>query len=280
MKKSVLLIPWLVSIALLAGCGNDQYTVEKQYWHLKQQAKRVLKKGVASTPNELEKVVRLFDVFSGKYRGNSLSIEASFSIARFYIVNREYEKARAQLKKILIANSSSEPVCSEAVFLTGNAYELQGRWSEALGQYKKIMRDYPTTLKGLDVPVYIAQYYKVTGQPDKMAAAFKEAVLHYNSISQQYPGSPMAFITQKLAAQCYIAMKDWQAAVNTYQSIAQQYRGKVDLGDILMDMALIYSKELHDTAKAKDALTLLIKENPKGKFGKAAAGILKKIEKK
>lgn len=272
-------IIFVICISFIAGCANDQYSIEQQYWQAKKIAEKVFKNPLASPPNELEKAVTALTEFARKNSQNRLSIEAEFNIVRLYLTKEEYNKARAQLKKIMANNATSEPICSEAIFLLGNSYQLQDKWDQALEQYKKIIREYPVTLKGLDVPIYIAQYYRSKFQPDKMFAAFQEAIAHYNALSAQYPDKPLAFIADKLAAQCYVVIKDWQNAIITYNGIIDKYRGKVSLEDILMEVALIYKREFKNQSKAKEVLEILLKDYPKSKFTKAATALLKEIEK-
>jgi len=80
-----------------------------------------------------------------------------------------------QLNTIIGKHSESGGICAEATFLIGNSYQIQDKWGLALGQYKKVIQEYPITLRGIDIPIYIAQYYKAKYQPDKMMAAYQEA---------------------------------------------------------------------------------------------------------
>ena len=273
-------IIFICVFALLAGCGSDQYAIERQYWQVQKQAEKIFKNPHASPPKELERVVKLLSNFGQKHPQTNLAIEAEFTIARLYIVKEEYNKARTQLKTLLSKYTKSETVCSEAIFLIGNSYEIEDKWNLALEQYKKIMQEYPTTLRGLDIPIYIAQHYKIKYQPDKMVVAFQEAINHYKALANRYPNSSLSYRTDTLVAQCYIALKDWNNAIGTFNTILETYKGKVSMDGVLMEMALIYSRELKDKVKAKEVLERLIREYPKSRLIKAATTLLKELEKK
>lgn len=261
---------------MLAGCVDDQYSIEKQYWRIQKQAEMIFNNPDVSPDNELERVVGLFNKFCQKYPNNNLSIDAEFSIARLYIAKREYEKARAQIETVMNKYSKSEVICAEALFLAGKSYQIEDRWDSALQQYRKIMQEYPVTPRGLDIPIYLAQYYRFKYQPEKMIAAYEEAISHYRSLTDKYPGSPFDYNVRNLVSQCYVALKDWQGAIRSFNDIIERYNGKAKLDVILMDMALIYGKELKDEAKAKETLDRLIREYPKSRFIKTAKSLLSK----
>ncbi len=278
MKKIIFLI--LVT-ALISGCSNDQYAIERRYYRLSKQAGKIFANPHVSPPQELERVVKLLNSFAKKYPKSNLALDAEFNIARLYIVKEEYTKARAYLKQLLNQYSAqSKAVSSEIIFLMGNSFEIENKWGLALEQYKKIMQEYPLTIRGINVPIYIAQHYKIKYQPDKMIASYQEAIGHYKALAAQYPGSPLGFNTEALAAQCYIAMKEWGNAIDTFNNLIAAYKSKINLDAVMLDMALIYQRELKDNVKAKETLEKLIKDYPKSRLVKIANELLKKVGEK
>jgi len=275
MKKIVSLLVLGCLLLILNGCGQDQYLIEKDYWQVRKQAESIFRNPPGSPPNELERVINQLNKFIQKYPKNILALQAEFNIAGLYIVKQEYDKARQHLNS-MISKYNQPEIRSESVFLIGNSYQLQDRWEQALEQYKKIIAEYPLTIRGLDIPVYIAQYYKSKFQPDKMMNAFQEAIAHYSSLAEKYPGSPLAFKSYTLISSCYGAMKNWEEAVKALNTLVEKFKGKVDTDVVLMDIALIYKRELKDTAKAKEALEKLIKEYPKSRLVKTARTLLER----
>ena len=266
--------------AVLTGCANDEYAIERQYYQAQKQVGKIFKNPHASPPNELERVVNILSKFAEKHPQTNLAIDAEFNIARLYLVKEEYDLARTQLKTIVNKYSKSQAICAEAVFLMGNSYEIQDKWDLALEQYKKITQEYPITLRGLNTPVYISQHYKVKYQPDKMVAALQEAIGHYQALADKYPDSPVAYSVYNLIAQCYVELKDWQNVINSFNLIVDKYKDKIDVGGALIDTALIYNRELKDKVKAKEALERLIKDYPRSRLVTTAAVLLKELEKK
>ena len=265
-------------LLFLAGCGQDQYAIERQYYQAKKQAINVFKNPRSTPPNELKKIVNTFQNFALKYPKSNLAVDAQFSIASLYIATEEYEDARAQLNKMINMYPKFDEILATAVFLKGNSYEAQNNWNSALSQYKKLMQDHPLTQRGLSMPIYIAQHYKAKFQPDKMMEAYREAITHYDSLAGKHPGTPLALQLNTLSAQCYGELKDWQGAINTFNAILENYKGKVNMDGVLINMAMIYSRELKDNSKAKEALQKLINDYPKSKLVEPAKKLIKKLE--
>jgi TolA-binding protein len=267
----------LALVLLLCGCADDQYIIEKQYWKVKKQAESIFRNPDASPPNELDRVANLLRKFIQKYPKNILAIDAEFNIPSLYLVKKEYDKAREQLDSVISRYKVPE-IKSQAVFLMGNSYQLQDNWTKALEQYKKIILEYPLTKRGIEVPIYIAQYYKSKFQPDKMMTAFQEAISHYTALADKYPNSALALQSYTLISSCYGAMKNWQLAIQTLNTAIEKFKSKIKMDGLLMNIALIYKKELNDVAKAKETLQRLIKEYPDSKLVKTAQMFLEQVK--
>jgi TolA-binding protein len=267
-------------IFTLCGCGDDQYAIEKKYWQAQRQADRVFNNPNATPPKQLERVVGILKSFAKKYPKINLALDARFNIARLYMAKEQYLEARQELNKIITDYKKFNEIVAETIFLLGNSYELENKWGMALEQYQKIMQDYAATLRGMNIPVYIAEHYRIKYQPDKMVEAFRSAIAHYRSLAEKSLDTPLAYTADQLAAQCYVALKEWQGALNTYAGMLEKYKGKTDLSGVLMNMAFIYHNELKDEIKAKEMLERLSKEYPNSRLIKSAQALLEKKDKK
>jgi TolA-binding protein len=260
---------------VICGCSNDQYAVEKEYWQVKKLAESIFRNPAATPPNELERVVKQLESFIARNPKNILAVESEFAIAGLYGIKEEFDASRKQLKSIMKKYEGSARYCSEALFLIGNSYQAQNKWESALEQYKKVISDYPLTVRGLETPVFIAQYYKAKVQPNKMLSALEEAIDHYRALANKYPDSPLAYKAYTLISSCYSASKDWQNAIKTLNTITDKFQGKVRMDNILFDLILLNKKELKNATKAQEALDRLIKEYPDSRFIKPAKAFLK-----
>jgi TolA-binding protein len=277
MKKTIIAIACSL---LCLGCVNDQYAIERRYWWLSKSAEKIFNNPMVSPPKYFERVIADLRNFTSKNPAHNLAVDAEFTVARLFIVKGEYASAREEMKKIILAHKESDNVCAEALFLLGNSYQLQGKWNAALEEYKKIIREYPMSLKGLEVPIYIAQYYKVKLQAEKMYAAYREAIIHYNSLAQKYPDSPLAFMVGKLTGKCYTEIQEWERAADTYTVLVEKFKGKVKVDEIMKDIAMIYWRNLGNEEKTIQALKLLLAEYPQSTYAARAKILLKMLETK
>lgn len=274
-----LLLILLLSTLIINGCGKDQYSIEREYWYLQKRAKKILLNPDASPPRQLNKVVNALNNFIIKYPKSPLEVSAEFSIAGLYIVKKEFLLARGQLQRILVKHKNSDNICSEALFLIGNTYQSDDKWGQALLKYKEVITRYPLTLRGLDLPLYIGQYYKLKYQPDKMMEAYREATVHYDGISQSNQDTALGYRIVLLTVEAKLAAKDTQGAINTFNYVISNYKDAETRASALMNIALLYAKT-KDNSKAKETLQRLINNYPKSRLIKNARKFLGELEKK
>jgi len=282
MKKifSQKLILFLFAMMLFSGCANDQYAIEKEYWWLKKQANEIFKNPFSTPPRQVEVAVAKFNNFIRRHPTSPMALDAEFTIARIYQSKEQYAAAREQLNTVLNKHAKSDQICAETIFLIGNTYEAEDKWPLALEKYKAVIQKYPMTQRGFSIPMYIPAYYKSKFQPEKMVAAYQEAIDHYRNIAHRFTNSPIGYQAYNLVADCYIGMNDWPNAISTYNTMLFKYKGKLPLDTLQMTMAMIYSREMQDTANAKIKLQELLKEYPHSRFASQAKKFLKELEKK
>jgi tetratricopeptide (TPR) repeat protein len=269
----------LILCAFLAGCGQDEYAIEREYYHAQKDAAAVASNPEAVPPLELKRVVDTLGSFAVRYPGTNVALDAQFTVARLYVVVKQYAKGQEEFTRIGQAYAKSEQVNSEVLFLSGVAYEEQGDWNAALKQYNTLMKSYPRTPRGLEVPLHIALRYKSKLQPENMMDSLREAVTHYENLALQAPGTQLALQARMLAAQSYSGLEDWKDAVKTLEAIIKDFKDKIQTEKIQFQVVEIYAGPLKDPAAAKDILNKLIAANPKGPVYKAATQMLKQLEK-
>lgn len=290
MKKNYLAIFLSLVIIFLSACSdNDYYLIEKRYYRIKKEAGRIYDNPLGSPPKELERVVGLFRDFSKKSPNNNLSLDAEFQIANLYAVKEEYNKARSQLKAIINKYPKTQSITTEAIFLTGNTYQAQDNWNAALGEYKKIIQQYPISIKGLQMPIYIANYYQLRHEPEKMISAYQEAVRHYKSLTSDKNDPRLNYLLFRLLVRCHVELKEWENALADYHAMLAEFMDKIivtpagkirlSMDGVLIDMAFIYARELKQKDKAKEMLALLVKNYPRSIFRKSAERFLKELDK-
>lgn len=265
-------LPCLLIFA--CGCfGPDQYSLEKEYWRLGKLSERICSNPDAAPSTEVERVARLFADFSERHAGTPLASEAGFSIARLYMLKGSPEKARQQLEKV-IAGCDLPEIKAEAYFTIGLTYQDED-WEKAQACYSQVVKDYPVTKRGVGIPLYIAEYYRDHFMPEKMVAAYNEAIGHYGGLAQKYPGTQLALEVRLMTASCYCGLKEWRNAVKVLEELASDFRSRMEMDGVLMNIALLYKNDLRDMGGFREALGRLIREYPESPLANTARGLLK-----
>jgi TolA-binding protein len=235
-----------------------------------------MKNPVATPSNEIDRVVVLLNKFAAEHPKNMLAVRAEFSIGKVYLAKGMYDQARNQFKAMIKKYSESAAIVSEAIFFTGSAYQLQDNPDAAVAQYRQIISKYPLSPRGLQMPMYIAQYYASRHEPVKMQDAFKEAITHYESLAQKDTKSALSLRAYTLVAECYAGLKDWPQAIAALETIVTNFKDRAKVDGVLLNIAVIYQRELRDLPKAKEVLARLVKDYPDSRYAKAARELLKK----
>jgi TolA-binding protein len=273
--RKVLLVAVVLSF-VLSGCGSDQYMIERDYWKVNKQAQAVFKNPVATPPKKIEHVVAVLNKFIAGHPKNVLAVRADFTIAKVYLAKGMYERARSHLKTMAKKYAVSAAIVSETIFLTGSSYQLQNNPDAAIAQYRAIISKYPLSPRGLQMPIYIAQVYASRHEPVNMQQAYKDAIVHYESLAQKDMKSALALRAYMLVAECYGGMKDWPQSIAALEKIIANFKDRASMDGVLMNIAIVYYRELQDKEKGKAVLSRLVKDYPASRYAKAAQELLRK----
>lgn len=274
MKRVFLCI--LFTMILLPGCGQDQYAIERDYWRVNRQAQAVFKNPVATPMNEVDRVVNLLRKFASAHEKNVLAVRAEFTIGKVYLAKGMYDQARGQFEAVSKKYAQSAAVVSEAIFLTGSAYQMQDNADAAIAQFRKVIAKYPLSPRGLQMPKYIALYYASRHEPLKMQEAYKEAIAHYEGLAKKDMKSALALRAYTLIAECYGGLRDWNKSISALETIIENFKDKAPMDGVLLNIAVIYLRELQDKARFRETLARLLKDYPSSRYARAAQEMLKK----
>ncbi len=171
-------------------------------------------------------------------------------MAEFYISNKKYDKGLAVLNNIISAKDADKPTLVRAYFLKGNAYERQNQWDKALVEYAILRDKYTDTPVGLQIPVYIGNYYTGKGQEDRADKAFREAAAFYEKIRNEHKGKVMGYTASSLLRDVYIRLKEYERAGGVIDDILRDYKAEVAIIQQLPYVELVFEKSLKRPEKA------------------------------
>ncbi|MFT6355549.1 MAG: TolA-binding protein [Cryomorphaceae bacterium] len=215
-------------LLVLLGCSFDPiYEAEKAYW----EARKIDRTLHQDNPDGLEEenyeeIIAALKRVSDAAPFEPMAAQAQFQIAQIYLGLEKTEQAHEILKKTFFRfsksenknESSSKNIASQAAFWSGKLYEKKGEVEKAQEVYANLMDRYPLTTRGLQMPIYIVQYYKTRGNLPKMKEASARAHSHYKSLIDQYSGTTIEKTVQRYNLQVYALEEAWQDILNFWDS--------------------------------------------------------------
>lgn len=253
MKKTIyvlLAILVIVGIALTFLTRPGEYAAEKSLYQALRGANKIVQNPdvvppvmFAAAEGDLKNVVTKFP------KTNTAKV-AQMALAKFYVVTKKFDKAFEVLDTIIKVPDQNAMLSSEARFIKGNIYESRGQWSKALAEYI-VLRDSDTiTPIGLQMPLYIANYYRKNGDLAEATSAFNEAVAYYRPLSRKHAKTEIGYVASNFLSQSYVNLKKYEEAGLVIEDTIDTYPSMYTYRQQLPAMELIYAQALKDPRKA------------------------------
>jgi len=226
MKKSitvylVILVGVYVIFSVLGS--KSEYAVEKSLWAVQKQYQNIAKDPEAVPPKGYDDLIERYQKVIHQYPESDKVKMIHFVIGNIYALKKDYEAARRQYEKIKNLYAQDMESVAQAGVRTARTYEMQDNWPKAHEGYQRIVRDYPLTMTGLGVPIYVAAYYKDQNDYEQTLKAFDEAVQYYRKIAKDEDGKQPSFTAMRYLANCYLEQKRWEEAIETLGETLEKY---------------------------------------------------------
>ncbi len=231
-KRSILIFTSILTVVygiLTFLDRGGEYQVEQMIWKANEKFHEIARDPAAVPDQSFDQLSRQYQKIIEKFPKSPLAKKAYLAIGRLYLVQKDFPKTRLVMEKVLQRYPDDQDFSAECLTVIGKSYELAGDPVNAVKVYTGIMTQYPVTDIGLSTPLYIANYYKSINQNNKFMSAYNSAISHYKTLSAKYPNSSTDLKSLRLLANCYIEMKMWNEAVETFGQILISYPSKADL---------------------------------------------------
>ena len=246
----------------ILGC-SQQYQAERSLYKAIQLSKDIIATPDAVPPSQFNKAIAAYTFVFEKYPETIIARKARMAMGSLYVAKKEYAKSREVFKKTFELYPDDKAVAIEARFSIGKSYELEGSWESALAEYTGIIRKYPDTQAGFDLPIYIARYYEKQKDIPARNAAYLKAVGHYKALAEKYPNTDMGFLSESMIVTCYMNQEDWGTALEALEKILADYPMAKTVVLTLRTAADISVRELKDPQRAIDIFNRFMEKNPK-----------------
>ncbi len=280
MKRRIsylLVFVFAFALLVLQGCESKSFRAEREMWRAHKAAQAVYKNPKGTPPFQLAAVQEQYRKIIKKYSESLFAIQSQFSIGHLYLVMGDFQKARDEYRKLTLDCTKKGNLCAEAFFAIGNSYELEGKWDDALSQYRMIMQSFPFSAKSLDLPLYIIRHYRQAKQTDsKIKGAVDEAVAYYTGLKSKSETEKGGYILQSLITRSYLEGQQYEDALASLDKVMRDYP-KYNPEQALWIKTLIYANRLKDKVKAKEVLQTIVRDYPQSKLAKSVEALLKKL---
>jgi TolA-binding protein len=225
MKRAliVLSLTLLITHLTLSFLDKSEYAMEKQLWHIQKQFNEIARDPAAAPTQAFDNVSQQYQKVVAKYPHAKLTPDVYLQIGRVYFLKKDYEQARSFYLKIPQLFPEEKISVAKALFQSGLSYETEGKAEGALQVYQEIVKNYPLTDTGLNMPYYIAKYHDRLGHREATKTAFREAVAFYKKTIRDNEQSPLAFNAMRVLASIYLDQKEYETAVQLLGDILIEY---------------------------------------------------------
>lgn len=283
MKKIIFILVVILGAVCLVlsilGWGGE-YTAEKLFYRAMKLNSKIAVNPEVAPPMLLASVESDLQKLLKKYPKSNTAKTANIALAEFYVSNKKYDKALAQINVIMNTYGQDIPTASTAQFLKGLTYEKQNRWNKALAEYMLLRDKYTNTDLGIQVPLYIGRYYAGKGKQDEANKAYNEAALFYEKLEQNNRGKMLGYIASTLLMQAYLNLRDYNGAGKAVEDAFNNYPYQLTVAQFLPYVEPIFIGKLNKPEKALKIYKNLKEKTRDAKLIRLLETRIKKLEAK
>jgi TolA-binding protein len=188
---------------------------------------------------------------------------AMLTIGHALYARKEFRRAAEAYRELLDRYADQPyPEIVEATWQLGRLEEAQGDWLDASLRFSSVYTDFPTTLQGMEAPLYIARHYRDAGESEAARAAYERAARHYQRLASERYNETIRVIAEEYLVRALAEQDRWEEAASSLIALPGRYPGYTRfMGNYLM-AASIYENELGDDTRAVETLRLCVSRYP------------------
>gem|GEM_PF-2972382 len=259
----------LVWVICCSGCNDSRYLSEKLLFQTERQVAELIKKRAGTLQDgDYDAIIASYKKVAEQFPLELVTAQIHFIIAQVYQARKNPDAAIQELKTVIQNFSSQSQLAATAQLSIGKIYEAQGKYQQALQEYEKIKDLYPLTQLGLEVPLFLTQYYDKAKNTEKEERAYKGAVRHYKKLIDDYSGTSQESVFQEYLVRTYLQGNEVNKAMGVLDDVTEKYKDTPVALRALVGKAEIYVNKLKDIPKAIAIYEDFINKYPKSTFVK------------
>ena len=270
LKKIVYMLLVFAVALILNGCDSGAYSAEKRFWHASKAYNKLMKASEKATQVDYQKVIDSFREITIRYPMWLNSAQAQFNIGQLYAMQGNLSKAKDEFGVILKDHSGNVDMCARGLFMIALIHEREDNWPKAREALDKITDSYPDTDTAFQVPIHIAEYYKIKGRNAEAEAAYSAALDKYKKAIKDNPKTYGAIVTVDLIVTCYVDQEKWNEALDYLSGLVSDYSDTLLAPKAMFIKGAIYEQKLSQPDKARELYREIMQKYSKTPFAKAA----------
>ncbi len=237
---------------------DDAYRAEKILYRTNKTYDKILLNPDATPPSMVQKTVSDLERVVEEHPETEAARLARMKLVEIYMTSKKYAAALLLFDDIVAAEETkSRERATRALYMKGIAYEKMGNWVMALNVFEKLREEFPDTMIGLQVPLYIANHYRLNQETAKAQEAFGEAEEFYNNTYEANEGTTRGFIALSMLLELYGKFRLYEKAGETIKRIIVAYPMDTAYAHVLPFIDTIYMKRLNEPNRALDMYEII-----------------------
>lgn len=283
MKKTVIILSsilvGLYIILSIAG-SNKEYAAEKLFYGVMSAGDKIASNPDVVPPKLINDIENKMKRLLQKYPDTEVAKTANIKLVEFYIAYKKYDQALAQADKIIKKYEKNRGISSMAYFLKGVAYEKQDKWPSALKEYHIVRDNYRDTQLGMQMPIYIADYYSRKGRETQAQEAYGEAARFYENIEKENSKKALGYMASLFLIQTYIKADNFEIAAKVVEEALDKYYSQMVLAQLLPLVENIIVTKLKNPEKAVGIYKTIVARSKDEKLKKVLQKRIDELSKK
>ena len=166
-------------------------------------------------------------------------------------------------------------------YVTVRDDEEEGRAAQAISAYQEILERYPLSNIGLDIPLYIVDYYRRIGENRKAEMAVKNAIIFYQKMAESSEFSNENLKILRKLATAYVFDEDWVSALKALERLFLEFGeelGPKALDGVIKSINSIAVMQLKDYDRAIDIYQKFVQKSPEEALTPKVKEIIRALE--
>ncbi len=278
-KKIIIMIVALVGIYFIFKVFNmnAEYFPEKLYFQALKAEEQIAADPDKAPRKLLDRIELKLTRVMQLFPNSEVAKKAEIRLAEFYIRAKRYDTATAYLTKVIEKLEKDRARLASSYFLKGYAYEKEGRWRDALKQYRVVYDNYSDTQIGLQMPLHIWGYYAKNGTEAEAKQAYDDAVQFYKKLENENSDKPLAYLASLFLIRTYGSANDPEATIAAIEEHVNKYYSPVTMGKIVPLIETVVVAKFKNPEKAVMIYRSILEKSKDSKLNAALENRVKEL---